>query len=123
MVYKILSQDGHSVNGGNLQWSLPRKDGKRWIPGKWHEVQGKLEACKSGLHLAIDPWNTWYRWHARVFVAEHEGEYIDHGDKFVCQKVRLLRELRYPRWLLEAGRFVGSIGGIPYYRPDGKPLK
>jgi len=123
MLYKILSRDGHSIHGGNLQWSLPHKDGRKWISGEWHEVQGTLKPCESGLHLAKDPWNTWYRWDARVFVAEHEGECIDHGDKFICQKVRLLRELRYPRWLLEAGRFVASIGGIPYYRPDGKPLK
>ena len=123
MFYKILSQDGHSINGGNLQWSLPRKDGRKWIPGEWHEFVGELRPCKSGLHLTIDPWNTWYRWGARVFVAEHGGECIDHGDKIVCRKARLLRELRCPRWLSEAGRFVASIGGIPYYRPDGKPLK
>ena len=123
MFYKILSQDGHSINGGNLQWSLPRKDGRKWIPGEWHEFVGELRPCKSGLHLTIDPWNTWYRWDARVFVAEHGGECVDHGDKIVCRKARLLRELRCPRWLSEAGRFVASIGGIPYYRPDGKPLK
>ena len=123
MFYKILSQDGHSINGGNLQWSLPHKDGRKWISGEWHEVQGTLKPCESGLHLAKDPWNTWYRWDARVFVAEHEGECIDHGDKFICQKVRLLRELRYPRWLLEVGRFVASIADIPYHKPDGKPLK
>jgi len=123
MLYKILSRDGHSINGGDLQWSLPHKDGRKWIPGGWHEVEGELRPCESGLHLAINPWNTWYRWGARVFSAEHKGERIDHGDKIVCRKARLLRELRYPRWLLEAGHFVASIADIPYYRPDGKPLK
>ncbi|HUX17797.1 MAG TPA: hypothetical protein VMV63_01240 [Acidithiobacillus sp.] len=123
MLYKILSRDGHSINGGDLQWSLPRKDGRKWIPGDWHEVVGELKPCESGLHLAKDPWNRWYRWGARAFVAEHDGECVDHGDKIVCRKARLLRELRYPRWLLEAGRFVASIADIPYHRPDGKPLK
>ena len=123
MLYKILSRDGHSINGGDLQWSLPHKDGRKWIPGGWHEVEGELRPCESGLHLAINPWNTWYRWGARVFSAEHKGERIDHGDKIVCRKARLLRELRYPRWLLEMGRFVASLADIPYYRPDGKPLK
>src|SRR3989338_8109262 len=56
-LYKVLV-DGRSCNGGNMEWSLPSVKG----PGKWHQFDGQIEICRSGLHLTTAPYQSWMLW-------------------------------------------------------------
>lgn len=90
-LYKIVGNRGECVNGGQGKWDLPKK-GK---PGAWKSVTGRLSACANGLHLAAKSnLGEWYRDGRRVFLTEWEpiGR-IDHGDKHVVRKARLIREV------------------------------
>jgi hypothetical protein len=86
--YKLTTPKGEPVHGGSGKWSLPR--GAK--PGAWREVTGKIVPCRNGLHLlrAQDIG----RWLAEGVLWEVEAgtEQIDHGDKIVVRKARLVRK-------------------------------
>jgi hypothetical protein len=124
MLYKIL-ESGKSCHGGNLEWSLPKKDGKKWIPGDWHEVKGNIEMCKSGIHLTDKP-HKWYTWKCELFEAEADGVLDGGGDdaKCVCRKARLIKPVPHPDWWIKCHEFVEKeISAITWFQPDGKPIK
>lgn len=89
-LYKVVSAEGKSLHGGDLQWSLPTKRKK----GGWHEVKGALSMCNRGLHLTREPIN-WCKKDSRVFEAEYRGEIVEESDsdKVCVRKARLLREV------------------------------
>jgi hypothetical protein len=124
MLYKIL-ESGKSCHGGNLEWSLPKKDGKKWIPGDWHEVKGNIDMCKSGIHLTDKP-HKWYTWKCELFEAEADGVLDGGGDdaKCVCRKARLIKPVPHPDWWIKCHEFVEKeISAITWFQPDGKPIK
>ena len=91
ILFKVLSADGRSCHGGNLQWPLPTRspDGS-WTPGEAVTVTGEIEPCKNGIHLAtarqvVERWQG-----ARVWVAQWQGEIVNAGGKYVVRTARLL---------------------------------
>ena len=90
MLFKTLV-DGRSCHGGSLEWSLPH-DGQ---PGKWHEVDGDIIKCESGIHVTDAPAH-WWKPGCMVYVVECDGvvgSCDDNDDrKIVCRRTRLLRE-------------------------------
>jgi hypothetical protein len=93
-LYKILSADGNSCNGGNARWLLPKQneDGT-WTPGEWMPgIEGKLVRCTNGYHV-VDQRHLLEWLNARIFEVEVDGEIINADDKHVCRKCRLVREL------------------------------
>lgn len=94
--YKVLTAEGRSFHGGDMQYSLPVQDGEAWTPGDWHEVEGALRVCGNGIHLTRDPAAWWGEEGCRCFVAEYEGDFVtDGGDKIAVRRARLLRELTH----------------------------
>lgn len=92
-LYKIVGPAGEPLNGGSGAWPLP--DGDK--PGDWRTVDGPLEACRNGLHLATAEQLPNWLPTGREFVvyrAETDGELIDGGGKWVAAKVRLLPRSR-----------------------------
>ena len=107
-LYKVL-YDGCSPGVGGaarIHWDLPRPS----KPGKWQEVKGKLHQCHKGLHVTSQPNDfinqydcqfTSYNYQLdrsliRVYEVQVEGmEGGARGEsKVVCQRVRLLREVK-----------------------------
>ena len=91
MLFKVLSADGRSCHGGNLQWPLPTQnpDGT-WTPGAAVAVEGTLVPCYNGIHLAT-PRQVVEHWLGeRVWVAQWGTEIVDAGDKYVVRTARLL---------------------------------
>jgi len=117
MLCKVLV-DGRSCHGGNMEWSLPSVKG----PGKWHQFDGQIEICRSGLHLTTAPYQSWMLWGARVYEVEAQGIIEWQEDKCVCRRARLIREVAEP-WWTEAGEFVAKLPSVPYFQPDDKPLR
>uniref|UniRef100_A0A6M3KLK4 Uncharacterized protein n=2 Tax=viral metagenome TaxID=1070528 RepID=A0A6M3KLK4_9ZZZZ len=120
-LYKILV-DGKSCHGGKLQWSLPRKEEGKWIPGNWHKIKGNLSICNKGLHLTKEPYR-WYKWGCTCYLAETKQIYNWRGDKCVCNPARLLEEIPHPKWWLDTIDFVESIPKIKLFKPDLNPKK
>lgn len=92
-LYKIVGPNGECLNGGSGAWSLP--DGDK--PGEWREVGGPIVPCRNGLHLATAAQlPQWYHTDSEsvVYRAETDGPLLDHGDKWVAVKVRLLPRSR-----------------------------
>src|SRR3989338_8534053 len=116
-LYKVLV-NGRSCHGCNMEWSLPSVKG----PGKWHQFDGQIEICRSGLHLTTAPYQSWMLWGARVYEVEAQGIIELQEDKCVCRRARLIREVAEP-WWTEAGEFVARLPSVPYFQPDDKPLK
>jgi hypothetical protein len=86
-LFKLTSSEGEPVHGGKGSWSLPR--GKR--PGAWREVKGELVPCRNGLHLLrAQDIGTWLC-EGVLWEVEAGTERIDHGDKIVVRKARLVR--------------------------------
>jgi len=120
-LYKVLI-GGRSCNGGSMEWSLPKKKGREWIPGQWHVFDGELRLCHFGLHLTTSPFS-WYK-NDCVFY-EAEATEIGEGDekKCVARKVRLLKESPFPDWFKDCKLFIKSLSKIAWFKNDGRPLK
>ena len=85
-LFKLTDAKGGPVHGGSGKWSLPK--GAR--PGAWREVTGKLVPCSNGLHvLRGQDISHWLR-EGVLWNVEVGTEQIDHGDKIVVRKARLL---------------------------------
>jgi hypothetical protein len=121
-LYKVLV-NGRSCHGGNLAWSLPTRQGRRWIPGQWQEVTGDLAMCSRGLHLTTAPYQSWWKWGATAYIAEAQNISAWREDKCVCATARLLRPAPVPRWWAKTETLVASLTDLPWLKPDGKPLK
>ena len=93
-MYKVLSADGKSCNGGNAEWSLPtQNDDGSWCPGEWMpEIDGELVPCKNGYHLCRRQDLLCWLGDA-IFEAEYSGEIVEGDDKIVVRQVRLLSRL------------------------------
>jgi hypothetical protein len=99
--YKVLDENGESVNGGKGKWPLP-KDGR---PGRWKTVRGKLIPCKHALHGCTA--NQLPEWLGPViYEMEYDGEVQDHGDKSYGAKARLL--LRMTNWTETSARMFAA---------------
>ena len=116
-LYKILIE-GKSCHGGNMIWSLP-KNGKT---GAWHEVKGDLKICEKGIHLTTKPFN-WYRWGCTCYEAEAQDIITWEKDKCVARKVRLIKEVKHPKWWADCEGWVNTLKDIAWLKPDGKPKK
>ena len=100
MLFKVLSADGRSCHGGDLQWPLPtqRSDGT-WAPGEPVKVAGKVVPCKNGIHLATarQVLTDWMG--ERIWVAQWRGELVDADNKWVAREVRLLHPTAWDDWI------------------------
>ena len=103
-----------------IAYSLP----KGRVAGKWMPPVKDPTVSERGYHLTTQPYN-WWHWGCDVYEAQGAGE----SDTAVAasviafERVRLLKRVRQPAWLCEAERFVQSIKNVPFFKPDGKPLK
>jgi hypothetical protein len=95
---KLICKNGETPQRYGC-WDMPVQlaDGS-WQPGEWQDVsrtpaglKRKLKPCTAGaIHFvtaeqALD-------WHGGLlWWVEADGEVIDHGDKTICQRVRVLR--------------------------------
>ena len=102
-LYKILDENGDSCNGGNISWSLPKKqeDGS-WKPGEWMpRIEGELIACENGYHLCrgkdLMDWLN-----ECIFEATYRGNFVEDANKIVVREARLLR--KYENWNEETAR-------------------
>ena len=120
-LYKVLV-NGESCSGGNMKWSLPRKEGRKWIPGEWHEVSGELKICSTGLHLTTERFK-WYKWGCTAYEVEAEEIKEWGDDKCVCRRARLLKEVPHPKWWTDTVGWVETLKSIAWLKPDGKPKK
>ena len=116
-LYKILIE-GKSCHGGNMIWSLP-KNGKT---GAWHEVKGDLKICEKGIHLTTKPFN-WYKWGCTCYEAEAQDIITWEKDKCVARKVRLIKEVKHPKWWTDCEGWIATLKDIAWLKPDGKPNK
>ncbi len=116
-LYKILV-DGKSCHGGDLKWSLPSK-GKK---GNWHTVDGNLKICSKGIHLTTKPF-MWYKWGCTAYEAEAKDIISWEEDKCVCRSVRLVKEIKHPKWWTNTIGWIGTLKNIAWLKPDGKPNK
>ena len=109
-LYKVLSKNGTSRNGGKCRWSLPK--GNR--PGAWHKIPKhlKLVRCRRGFHVTTQPrvWGGRHAaWHGgygernsdvRVFEVQvrqrMRTDKRDPGNKIIVRECRLLREVPCP---------------------------
>ena len=83
-LFKVLGTTRQPFHGGAGQWPYPG----------WLEVEGDLEPCLNGLHLCRE--GDLAEWLGpEIWEAEHEGELIEHGDKVVVRRARLLKRLNW----------------------------
>src|SRR3990167_9181761 len=88
-LYKVLGENGETVNGGHGKWSLP-SGGK---PGKWMpKIGGELIPCENGYHLCRR--KDLINWLGpTIWEAECRGDVVKAHDKIVVREARLLRQL------------------------------
>lgn len=108
--FKVLTVDGFSPNfGKGLNWSLPKMQDGKWVPGAWMDVSNKPMGM-SGLYIADDA-ERWLRYYGkpgrsaltayRVQIGDPVSRYmwnnplpgLDLGN-FSAKTVRLLEPLR-----------------------------
>jgi hypothetical protein len=81
-LYKVLDARNRSIHGGC----------GKWTPGRWRSVRGDLIPCKRGLHLCrADQVLDWLG--PRIWEVETDGEVIEHGNKYIARKARIVREV------------------------------
>jgi hypothetical protein len=88
VLYKVLSKDSKPYHGGIGKWPLP-KNGE---PGEWLTVKGKLLPCMNGLHLCRES-DLIYWLGPTIYEAEYNGHLVEHENKVVVRKARLVRQL------------------------------
>ena len=63
-----------------------------WRKGRWRSVRGPLVPCQNGLHLCRE--KDLLGWIApTLWLAEHDGELVDAGDKLVVRRARVVGRL------------------------------
>lgn len=82
--YKVLGDSQYSYYGG---------DGK-WVKNRWRTVEGPLVPCENGIHYCRrDQLVEWLGPTIWVFEDGSPDETIDHGDKMVTRKGRVIERL------------------------------
>lgn len=85
--YKGLNENMVATHGNWMQYEI----------GKWYEIDGKIEPCCHGFHFCktIEDVTRFYPLlgNTRLFEVEADGEMIDIGEKVVCSRIRLIREV------------------------------
>ena len=93
MLYKVISKDNKSMNGGKFDWSDYMPKGKK--KGKWTPGVKNLNICDEGYHLT-EHWCFWFDSEDnRIFEAEGKKPGDTDYDKTVFESVRLIRELHF----------------------------
>ena len=93
--YKVLADGQSSHHGGSGKW---RK-------GKWRTVKGDLVPCSNGLHYCRpDQLIKWLGPQIWVFEDGSPDETIDHGDKMVTRKGRIVEKVE--AWTPEVAQKV-----------------
>ena len=117
-LYKVLVA-GKSCHGGNMEWSLPTKTkAGKTKPGKWHEVEGDIEICATGLHFTTD-WQKWLKPNCTVYNAEATGiaAHDDDDAKCVARRGRLLSEVEMPEWWTRTQNAIANLTNIAWLKP------
>ena len=87
--------------------------------GEWTEpVEGELELCENGYHVATRD-NCIFWLNARMFEVEVD-DVVDHEDKSVCRRERLIREIKVDRQVFvdmvdEAVKLASDTANAAYY--------
>ncbi len=84
--YKALNQEMRAAHGNKMQFEL----------GKTYSVDGEVIPCKNGFHFCekIEYLNCWYDIvYSRIFEVESDGIIIKSEDKYVAERIKLVREL------------------------------
>ena len=84
--YKALDWDMRAAYGNEMQFEL----------GKTYSVNGEVVPCKNGFHFCekIEYLNCYYNIaDNRIFEVEADGIIIKSKDKYVAEKIKLVREL------------------------------
>ena len=91
-MYKLLTADGSSCNGGVAKWHLPTQaaDGS-WMPGDWMPPIDNPKLCSRGYHLLPDLWDILEWEGAALFAAEGRGATDFGTGKSAVEEARLLR--------------------------------
>ena len=84
--YKALDWDMRAAYGNEMQFEL----------GKTYSVNGEVVPCKNGFHFCekIEYLNCYYNIaDSRIFEVEADGTIIKSEDKYVAERIKLVREL------------------------------
>ena len=85
LAFKFVHSDLKS-DSGDCQWEI----------GEWKEHTEKLELCKSGFHASKNAGDAFLEYSSlgeRFFLVEYDGKILKGEDKFVAQKMRLIKEI------------------------------
>ena len=90
-LYKVMSKEYESINGGSFNWKDYLPKGKK--KGKWTSKIKNISICCHGYHLTKH-WNMWLQSPDNI-VYEAEAKEIKAWDydKCVCDSVRLIRKV------------------------------
>jgi len=91
-MYKLLTADGSSCNGGSAKWHLPtqNEDGS-WAPGAWMPPIEDPKLCSRGYHLLCSLWDI-LNWEGEaLFAAEGRGAEERDPSKVAVEEARLPR--------------------------------
>ena len=82
--YKFIKADWKSKEG-NITWKL----------NVWQEHKGKIKLCYNGFHACKEPLEALeYIYGDRFVIVEYSGKVIhEKGNKFVCSKMRIIKEI------------------------------
>lgn len=99
--YKLTDKAGRACHGGEYMYSLPR--GRR--AGAWTTECDDPVMCRRGWHV-VDALGVgdWWRAGCRLWEAEAECPVGDGTGKYVCRRVRLVREVMLDVAAYEAAR-------------------
>jgi len=118
-LFKVLVNN-KSCHGGDFDWTPYLPAGKR--PGKWTPTVEDAAFCQRGWHLTTEPME-WAKVGMQVYRAAGKGAAGEQNDKRCFRSVRLLAPAKaaVPRWWREAEAFIGSIAGVPWFKPQREP--
>ena len=94
-LYKVISVDNKSCNGGNFDWTeyLPQNN----EPGRWTPVIEDINLCSRGYHVTPYPCMWVCDKTDRIFLVEcqdvQEGQKTGTVDKVVAKSIRLVKEI------------------------------
>jgi hypothetical protein len=82
--------------------------------GKTYIHKGEIEPCKSGFHFCINPADCFnyyeFRSKNKVFEIESLDKFITRGNKTVCNKIKIIRELTWQEVLVLVNTGEGNTG-------------